>query len=244
MPIFIVGMPRSGTTLIEQIIASHPSVYGAGELHHLCTLIQRPIERPIGVKHYPENMRYLTPTGLHAIADEYLSCLKNYAPAAAHITDKMPGNYVAIGLIHALFPHAKIIHVERNPIDTCLSCYTKLFRQGQFFSYDLRELGHFYANYRRIMAHWRQVLPAHSWLDICYEDVVSDLESEARRLIAYCGLQWDPVCLSFHSLKRQVRTASFVQIRKPIYASSVDRWRRFERELAPLIKVLSESLCL
>ena len=243
-PIFILGMPRSGTTLIEQIIASYPDIHGAGELTHLGQIMNRQINTSAGALNYPENIMYLTPTGTRAIADEYLTYLQRYAPTANQITDKMPGNYIAIGLIHALFPRAKIIHVERNPIDTCLSCYTKRFSHGQLFSFDLSELGHFYANYRRIMTHWRQVLPADSWLDVCYEDVVTNLESEARRLIAYCGLEWDPVCLDFHHLKRQVRTASYTQIRKPIYTSSVDRWRRFERELAPLIQILNENSCL
>ncbi len=244
LPVFVLGMPRSGTTLIEQIIASHPSVYGAGELSHLSTLTHRPIESAAGPQSYPENIHYLTPTACRAIADEYLSCLQRYAPTATRITDKMPANFITIGLIHALLPNAKIIHVERNPIDTCLSCYTKLFRNGQLFSYDLTELGHFYAIYRRLMAHWRHILPANSWLDIRYEDVVTDLESEARRLIAYCDLEWDPACLSFHSMKRQVRTASLTQVRQPIYTSSIERWRRFEHELAPLIQVLSDNACL
>ena len=150
----------------------------------------------------------------------------------------MPGNFVTIGLIHALLPNAKIIHVERNPIDTCLSCYTKLFQHGQFFSYDLIELAQFYADYQRLMAHWRHVLPADSWLDIRYENIVSNLESEARKLIAYCDLKWDPACLDFHTTKRQVRTASLIQVRNPIYTSSVERWRRFEQELTPLINHL------
>jgi len=241
-PIFVLGMPRSGTTLIEQIIASHPSVYGAGELTHLTQIISRPIDTPAGTLVYPENILHLTHAEARAISDEYLSHLQSYAPTAAHISDKMPGNFVAIGLIHALFPEAKIIHVERNPIDTCLSCYTKRFTHGQLFSYDLTELGHFYASYQRIMAHWRQLLPANSWLDVCYEDVVIDLESEARRLITYCGLPWDPSCLAFHSAQRQVRTASYMQIRKPIYKSSVDRWRRYERELMPLMQALNDNL--
>jgi len=246
-PLFILGMPRSGTTLIEQIIASHPDVYGAGELLHLGTLMNQPIETPAGTLRYPENMLYFTAKEAAIISDEYLSYLQSLMPAgtrAAHITDKMPGNFVAIGLIHALFPQAKIIHVERNPIDTCLSCYTKLFTHKHFYSFDLIELGQFYANYRNLMAHWRQVLPADSWLDVRYEDVVSNLESEAKRLIAYCGLNWDPACLSFHNLKRQVSTASYTQVRRPIYSSSVERWRRFEKELLPLINVLNENGCL
>lgn len=242
LPIFVLGMPRSGTTLIEQILASHPQVHGAGELNNLSIITHRTVENATGTHSYPENMIYLTPTECRAMADEYLACLQSHAPSATRITDKMPGNFVAIGFIHALFPHAKIIHVERNPIDTCLSCYTKLFRNGQFFSYDLAELGHFYIHYQRIMAHWRHVLPSNAWLDVRYENVISDLEFEARQLIAYCELEWDPICLDFHTMKRQVRTASLTQVRKPIYTSSVERWRRLEHELAPLINVLNKEL--
>ena len=238
LPIFVLGMPRSGTTLVEQIIASHPAVHGAGELSHLSIITDRSVETPTGARRYPENIFYLTPTACRAIADEYLRCLQHHAPTATRITDKMPGNFVTIGLIHALLPNAKIIHVERNPIDTCLSCYTKLFQHGQFFSYDLIELAQFYADYQRLMAHWRHVLPADSWLDIRYENIVSNLESEARKLIAYCDLKWDPACLDFHTTKRQVRTASLIQVRNPIYTSSVERWRRFEQELTPLINHL------
>lgn len=242
LPIFVVGMPRSGTTLIEQILASHPHVHGAGELNNLSIITHRSVKSATRTHSYPENIIHLTPAECRAMADEYLACLQSHAPSATRITDKMPGNFVAIGFIHALFPHAKIIHVERNPIDTCLSCYTKLFRTGQFFSYDLVELGHFYAHYRRIMDHWRHILPSGAWLDVRYENVVSNIEHEARRLIAYCDLEWDPICLNFHTMKRQVRTASLTQVRKPIYTSSVERWRRLEHQLAPLINVLNKEL--
>lgn len=244
LPIFVLGMPRSGTSLIEQIIASHPMVYGAGEMTYLNKMAQHKAESHPNAACYPENIRYLTPAECRTMADKYIYSLQGHAPKATHITDKMPGNFMLIGLIHALLPHAKIIHVERNPIDTCLSCYTKLFRNGQFFSYDLTELAHYYAHYRRIMAHWRSVLPANAWLDVRYEHVVSNLELEARQLIDYCGLEWDASCLDFYTIKRQVRTASLTQVRKPIYTSSIERWRHLERELAPLIKVLREEACL
>jgi hypothetical protein len=152
----------------------------------------------------------------------------------------MPQNFAAIGLIHALFPNAKIIHVRRNPIDTCLSCYTKLFSKGQHYSYDLTELGQYYNCYEMIMDHWRRILPADAWLDVNYEDIVQNTEVEAKRLIAYCKLTWDPVCLAFHKSKRTVRTASFMQVRQPVYTSSLNRWRRFESELAPLIEMLNQ----
>lgn len=241
LPIFIVGMPRSGSTLIEQIVSSHPQVYGAGELKYLNDLIQWPIKNQQTTVYYPENILQLTPEICRAITDKYISYLQHFSPDAIRITDKMPHNFIAIGLIHALLPNAKIIHVKRNPIDTCLSCYTKLFTQGQLYSYELTELAQYYQCYERIMNHWRHILPSNAWLDIEYEVVVNNLETEAKRLIEFCDLAWDPACLTFYQSKRQVRTASFVQVRQPVYTSSVGRWRRYEQELAPLINALNNS---
>ncbi len=232
VPIFIVGMPRSGSTLVEQVLSSHSQVYGAGELKYLTNLIQL---------HYPENMLQLSPEICRTIADDYVSYLQRFSPDAIRITDKMPHNFIAIGLIHALLPNAKIIHVKRNPIDTCLSCYTNLFTEGQLYSYDLTELGQYYQCYERIMNHWRHILPSNAWLDIEYEVMVNNMEAEARRLIEFCDLTWDPACLAFYESKRQVRTASFLQVRQPIYTSSVERWRRYEKELAPLIHALTQQ---
>jgi tetratricopeptide (TPR) repeat protein len=238
LPIFIVGMPRSGTTLIEQIISSHPQVYGAGELRYWNDLLDTPVQTNLATHYYPDNIVYGSPDICQTIAKKYLSHLRRCSTEAARITDKMPYNYIAMGVIHALLPNATIIHVKRNPLDTCLSCYTKLFTQGQHYSYDLTELGHYYRCYEQIMAHWRQLLPEGTWLDIAYEDVVGNLEAEAQRLIAFCGLPWDPACLDFHQTNRSVRTASFAQVRQPVYTSSVGRWHHYERELAPLIEVL------
>jgi tetratricopeptide (TPR) repeat protein len=235
LPIFIVGMPRSGSTLVEQILSSHPAVHGAGELKYFNNLLQQIMPR------YPEDIKQLLPENYQAITTKYLSYLQHFSLDASRITDKMPHNFMAIGLIHALFPHAKIIHVQRNPIDTCLSCYTKLFTEGQAYSYDLTELGHYYRDYECIMDHWRHVLPANSWLDITYETIVNDLEEEAKRLVEYCDLSWDSRCLQFHQSKRQIRTASFAQVREPAYTSSIARWRRYENELMPLIEVLNVS---
>lgn len=238
-PIFIIGMPRSGTTLVEQIVASHPDVYGAGELPYFNSLIQRPFENTV----YPDNIFQLPPAMLREITDQYLFYLRTISPDAIRITDKMPQNFIAVGLIHALFPNAKIIHVKRNPIDTCLSCYTKLFRQGQLYSYDLSELGQYYICYERIMNHWRDILPSHVWLDVEYENIIQNVESEAKRLIHYCNLTWDNACLRFYESKRQVRTASFMQVREPVYASSVNRWKHLEKELEPLIEMLGLEKC-
>ncbi|MDP3560759.1 MAG: sulfotransferase [Legionellaceae bacterium] len=238
LPIFIVGMPRSGTTLVEQVLSSHSHVHGAGELTHLNNLIQQPIQHHQNTIYYPESVLQLSSQLCHAITENYLSHLQRFSPHAIRITDKMPHNFIAIGLIHALFPNAKIIHVERNPIDTCLSCYTKLFNQGQLYSYDLTELGQYYQCYERIMDHWRHILPSNAWLDIKYETMVSHFDQEAKRLVDFCDLPWEPDCLNFYQSERQVRTASFAQVRQPVYTSSVGRWRLYERELAPLIQLL------
>ena len=238
LPIFIVGMPRSGSTLVEQVLSEHSHIYGAGELKYLNNLIQN----QLSTLSYPENILHLSPEIGRAITDNYVACLRHHSPNAIHITDKMPYNFIAIGLIHALLPTAKIIHVKRNPIDTCLSCYTKLFTEGQLYSYDLTELGQYYRCYERMMNHWRHILPSDAWLDIEYEVMVNNLEAEAKRLIEFCDLAWEPACLTFYQSKRQVRTASFIQVRQPIYTSSVERWRRYEQELAPLIDVLNSPI--
>lgn len=242
LPIFIVGMPRSGGTLIEQILSTHSQVYGAGELKYLNNVMQIPVKNQLNTLYYPENILHLSPEICRAIADNYVTSLQHHSPKAIRITDKMPYNFIAIGLIHALLPNAKIIHVKRNPIDTCLSCYTKLFSEGQLYSYALTELGQYYQCYERIMIHWRQLLPSDAWLEIEYEAMVNNLEVEAQRLIEFCDLAWENTCLTFYQSKRQVRTASFVQVRQPIYTSSVERWRRYEQELAPLIKILNHPI--
>jgi Sulfotransferase family len=161
--------------------------------------------------------------------------LRRLAPDAPRITDKMPSNYYFIGLIHLALPGAPIIHVLRDPLDTCLSCFSKLFTAEQNHTYDLGELGRYYRRYERLIAHWRRVLPAGAILDVRYEDVVADLESTARRIVAHCGLEWDARCLDFDRTRRPVRTASASQVRKPIYRSAVGRWRDYAEFLAPLI---------
>ena len=208
VPIFIVGMPRSGTTLIEQILASHPQVNGAGELQDLPAIL------PVG---FPERIGLLD--GACQSETNRRPILYFPPPALAEgqvrIIDKLPDNFLRIGLIRLILPNARIIHTLRNPIDTCVSCYSKLFTAGQHFSYDLAELGRYYLRYSELMTHWRSVLPAGAMLDVSYEDVVDDLEGQARRLVDYCGLTWSDRCLSFHKTNRAVKTASAVQVRKP-----------------------------
>ncbi|MDO8262574.1 MAG: tetratricopeptide repeat protein [Gallionella sp.] len=238
LPVFVLGMPRSGTTLTEQIIASHPDVYGAGELPDLLRIAHRKTG-PTATT-FPDNLRYLDQAILGAWGAEYVASLKQRAPRAKRITDKMPANFFAVPLIHLLLPNAKIIHVNRNPVDTCLSCFTRLFNRKQEHTYDLAELGRYYADYARLMDHWRRVLPGDAFLDINYEGIVADQEGQARRMLDYCALPWNPACLEFHKTKRQVRTASVTQVRQPIYTTSVERWRKYEKFLGPLLDELGD----
>ena len=236
LPIFVLGMPRSGTTLIEQIIASHPDVYGAGELPDLLAIARR----NIAGTGFPGNVLALKKDGLAKWAEDYVAGLHKLSPSARRITDKMPNNFFVIGLIHLMLPNAKIIHVNRNPVDTCLSCYTKLFTKGHEQTYDLTELGRYYSDYARLMEHWRSVLPAGAFLDVQYEDIVADQEAQSRRIINFCGLDWDDACIEFYKNRRSVHTASVVQVRQPIYKSAVERWRHYEEFLGPLLDALGD----
>jgi len=237
VPIFVLGMPRSGTTLTEQIFASHPEVYGAGELPDIPRIAQREVAGATG---FPGNILALDQESLAKWGDDYVAGLRKRAPDARHITDKLPDNFWFIGLIHVMLPKAKIIHVNRNPVDTCLSCFTKLSSRGLEQSYDLAELGRYYADYARLMDHWREVLPAGAFLDVQYEDIVADQETQARRMIAFCDLEWNDACLDFHNSQRSVNTASMTQVRRPIYKSSVERWRPYEKYLGPLLDALGD----
>jgi Sulfotransferase family len=234
MPIFVLGMPRSGTTLIEQIIASHPMVQGAGELRTLHEVVLKVLTDP-----YPECAPALSAAALCSIGERYIAEVRKLAPSGERVTDKMPSNYYFAGLIHLALPNAKIIHTVRDPIDTCVSCFSKLFASPQNHTYDLAELGRYYKRYERLMAHWRGVLPAGRILDVCYENVVADLEGQARRIISHCQLPWDDRCLSFHETTRPVRTASATQVRRPIYKTAVGRWHAYEEQLEPLLKALN-----
>jgi tetratricopeptide (TPR) repeat protein len=242
-PIFVIGMPRSGTTLVEQILASHPQVHGAGELQVMNDVILTVRATDGAALSFPEFVPALDAAALRQIGSRYVALLRELAGKhghgdAARITDKMPSNYYFAGLIHLALPNAKIIHVVRDPVDTCVSCFTKLFSAEQSHTYDLAELGRYYARYRRLMAHWHRVLPAGRILDLRYEDVLADLEGAARRLVAHCGLPWEEACLSFHKTQRPVRTASATQVRQPIYKSAVGRWRVYEPHLGPLLRAL------
>ncbi len=238
IPIFVLGMPRSGTTLTEQILASHPDVHGAGELPDLLDIAQRDVAGTGLV--FPHNIPALDQASLRTWGADYVAGLQTRAPDARHITDKMPTNFFAIGLIHAMLPNAKIIHVNHNPVDTCLSCFMQLFSNRQEHTYDLAELGRYYVDYARLMEHWRSVLPSGAFLDVHYEDIVADQETQARRMIAFCGLDWDDACIEFYNNQRSIRTASLTQVRQPIYKTSVERWRPYEKFLGPLLDELGD----
>jgi len=241
VPIFILGMPRSGTTLTEQIISSHPDVFGAGELRDLKEVANQVQAGQQGQPlRFPENMQNLDKAALLTAGENYVKGLQLRDPEAKHITDKMPGNYQMVGFIHLILPNAKIIHVNRSPMDTCVSCFSRLFRTNQYQSYDLYEQGLFYRSYHRIMDYWRTVLPAGSFYDLQYEELVKDTDGESRKLIAFCGLDWDDACLEFYNSKRSVKTASITQVRQPIYTSSMERWRRYEKFLDPLKEGLGD----
>ena len=236
-PIFILGMPRSGTTLVEQIIASHPDVYGAGELDYFIQIVQQISQDHCG-KDFPADLANLSPDLLTQCGQEYIASISTLAPTAKRITDKMPANYLLMGLIPLMLPNAKIIHVKRDPIDTCLSCFTRLFNRHQLATYDLEELGLHYRNYLRLMEHWRKVMPVDQFIEVQYENVVQDTEAQAKRLIQYCQLKWDKRCLDFYKSERAIRTASVIQVRQPVYGSSVQRWRHYKHFLEPLLNTL------
>ena len=226
-PVFVVGMMRSGTTLVEQILASHPQVHGHGELEGI-----RWIAQSLGGQALEDDT-------IRRLAAEYLAGLERDAGESLRSVDKMPHNFRFLGLITLLFPRAKLIHCVRDPRDTCLSCYFHDLGIRNTFTRDLEELGRFYGTYRRLMAHWHAVLPV-PILDVPYEGLVANQEFWSRKLIEFVGLPWDARCLDYHKVERPVVTSSFWQVRQPIYASSIGRWRHYERHLAPLLRVLEE----
>jgi tetratricopeptide (TPR) repeat protein len=237
-PIFIVGMARSGSTLIEQILASNKQVFGGGELALFPDAVQAIRGSSGRGRTYPEILSELAEADCRDLASHYLAELVRLAPGAVRVTDKMPSNFFHAGLIHLALPNARIIHTMRDPLDTCWSCFSRLFSGEQNHTYDLAELGRYYRRYRGLMAHWHAVLPPGRILDVRYEDVVADLEGQARRIVAHCGLEWDPQCLDFHRTPRPVRTASAVEVRQPIYDHAVGRWRAYRNFLGPLTKEL------
>ncbi|MFM0593946.1 tetratricopeptide (TPR) repeat protein [Paraburkholderia bryophila] len=235
LPVFVIGMPRSGTTLIEQIVSSHPQVTGGGELSVLRSVIE-------GRGAFPDSIGTMTRDDAAHLGHAYLARVNPLALGRLRLVDKMPANFFYTGLIPAILPGARIIHCRRDPVDTCLSCYTRQFGGEQPFTFDQAELGAFYRSYEGLMAHLRDVLPAERFIEVDYESVVDDLEGEARRLIAFLGLPWDDACLNFHENRRVVRTASVDQVRQPIYKTSRGRGRQYADHLGPLLSALGVDI--
>ena len=236
-PIFIVGLPRSGSTLIEQILASHSQVDGTSELSNLGQLAMATGKyRSDGVS-YPETLRDLEAADFEALGRAYIEQTRWQRGSAVYFTDKMPNNFPTIGFLKLILPHAKVIDARRHPMDSCMGSFKQLFAKGQTFTYDLFELAEYYLQYARIMKHWDRVLPG-TVLRVDYEAMLADQEGQTRRILAHCGLGWEDACLDFHRTERAVKTASSEQVRRPVYKSSLQSWRRF----APFLDDLEQHL--
>jgi tetratricopeptide (TPR) repeat protein len=253
-PIFILGMMRSGSTLVEQILASHTAVFAAGERRYLQNAVTEVLTSGTARAPFPELVPGLTDESLRAIGAAYLARVaaarraslapdaQASAPARATLrsTDKLPSNFMLVGLIHLVFPNARIIHTVRDPVDTCLSCFATLFADDQPHTYELAELGRYYRGYASLMAHWQAVLPAGAVLNVQYENLVANFETEARRIIEYSGLEWQNGCLEFYRTERPIQTASMAQVREPIYQTSVGRFRPDGEEFRRLLRALGQ----
>ena len=240
-PVFVLGMPRSGTTLTEQILSSHSDVFGAGELHYIKQLENsiRGVER--GVKEeYISRINSLDEKKLTEHARTYLDKINALDNKARYVIDKMPNNFIQIGLISLLFPEARIIHCQRNPLDNCLSIYFQSFIWLHDYAVDLSDIGFYYNEHERLMKHWKEVIDI-PIMTVQYEDVLQDQEAMSRKLLDFCDLEWDESVMSFHKTKRSVATASYDQVRQPIYQSSKERWRNYEKYIDPLKDELNFS---
>ena len=237
-PVFIVGTPRSGTTLVDQIISSHTDVYGAGELNWVFMAVNALPGFMASRDGYPACVGQLTQEHCSYLASKYMDYISRLSGSESRVTDKMPGNFLHVGLIHILFLDARIIHCSREPLDACVSMFTNNFTNGVVYSYNLKKLGCYYRAYLSLMEHWRVVLSDHAIIEVGYEELVKDHEKTSRRLIASLGLDWHGDCLKFYQHKRCVLTTSDLQVRKPVYRSSVGRWRHYARHLGPLREAL------
>jgi tetratricopeptide (TPR) repeat protein len=240
-PIFIVGLPRSGSTLIEQILSSHSMVDGTHELRDLALTIRSDRKMSGPGARYPTSVANIDEDGFKALGSEYIERTRRHRGDRPFFTDKNPNNHVHVGFLHLILPNAKIINARRHPLDSCFGSYKQLFAEGQPFSYDLVELGEHYLQYQRLMDHWHEVLPG-KVLDVQYEEVVADLEGQVRRILEYCELEWEETCLRFHETSRPVKSASSEQVRQPIYSGAVNTWRHYEPHLGDLIEVLEPLL--
>jgi tetratricopeptide (TPR) repeat protein len=240
-PIFIVGLPRSGSTLIEQILASHSRVQGTMELPNILNIVGDLDDLAKGRDGYPETLAGVPASGLSALGSRYLAEIAPLRTTGDRFTDKLPNNFSHVGLIHAILPNATIIDARRHPMDACFSTFKQYFAEGQTFSYDLEDLARYYRCYLSLMDHWDEALPG-KVLHVQYEQLVCDPGTQIRRLLGHCGLEFEAACLNFHETRRAVRTASAEQVRQPIYSSGVAYWRRFESELEPLRRALGDAL--
>ena len=238
-PIFIVGLPRSGSTLVEQILASHSRVEGTMELPNVLNLVGEFDDLTPARDGYPETVGAASAAQLTALGGRYLAETAPLRSGREHFTDKLPNNFSHIGLIHAILPRATIIDARRHPMDACFSTFKQHFAEGQTFSYDLEDLGRYYRCYLGLMDHWDAVLPGRV-LHVQYEELVREPEAHIRRLLEHCGLEFQPACLNFHETRRSVRTASAEQVRQPLYTSGIGYWRHFEQELEPLRRALGD----
>ncbi|WP_162918724.1 tetratricopeptide repeat-containing sulfotransferase family protein [Taklimakanibacter deserti] len=240
LPVLVVGMPRSGTTLTEQIIASHGRAGGAGELLRIGLFVNRLDYGPRrDISKFMASLGALGDKGLREMGDNYVDLLKFHAPKAERVVDKLPHNFENLAFLALMCPEARIVHCSRNPVDTCWSCFQNPLNEAHGYSRNLTDLGLYYREYKRLMDHWKTVVPLRIY-ELNYEQLTADFENEARKLIDFIGLPWDDACLKFHEAGRTVRTFSRQQVRNPIYSSSVERWRRYETELAPLLTALGD----
>ena len=238
-PIFVVGLPRSGSTLLEQILASHSKVEGTMELADIPrTVLELQGREPDGDNpRYPQVLEQLTPEDFLRLGELYLSDTRAYRGTKPHFIDKMPNNFRHIGLIHLMLPNAKIIDARRSALACCFSNFKQLFASGQEFTYGLEDIGRYYRTYVELMAHWDAALPG-KVLRVEHESVVEDLEANVRRILEFCGLEFEPQCVEFYKTERSIRTASSEQVRRPIFKEGIDQWRNFEPWLGPLKEVL------
>jgi len=234
-PIFIVGLPRSGSTLVDRILSSHSAVHSAGELPHFALAVVDSVRRQTGVAQLPrrELVARSTTTDFAALGRDYLARARASGIEAHCFTDKMPLNYLYCGLIERALPNARIIHVTRRPMAACYAIYKTLFKDGYPFSYDFAELAQYYSAYRRLMRHWETTMPGRIHV-VSYEALVTDQVGETRKLLSFCGLEWEEACVEFHRNPSPTHTASAVQVRRRIYDTSISQWRNYERQLAPL----------
>jgi len=237
-PLFIVGMPRSGSTLVEQILSSHKDVYGAGEVKYFSQALNKLRDRFPSLSRYPAIVGEMNPNHFKLVADGYEKALFKNAGEAKIVTDKLLTNYFFVGLLHLMFPHARFINTRRDPVDSSLSAFTKLFKDDMPHSYDMGEMGRYYRQYDAIMKHWEKVLPKGVLKVVEYEKVVENTEEEAKAIIDFLGLKWDKAVLDFHKSSRPVKTASVAQVRKPIYKTSVKRWKKYGKGLQPLVDAM------